>query len=65
MPDGGMKDYEIPYPFDIVDYGDHLKLDYTLEQFAQEKDDVFFKSKIINTKRRSKLFNTVVVLSAY
>ena len=43
---------------------DHLVFDYTLESFAENNEFVLFKGKVLNFKKKSKLYNNMVVLSA-
>lgn len=59
-----LKEYELPFPFKTEFKNNHLKFDYTLENFARNNTFVFYKSKVLNFKKKSKLYNTVVVLSA-
>jgi|TARA_B100001093_G_C26519269_1_gene881012 hypothetical protein len=59
-----IKEYEIPFPFNATFNGDHLDFDYTLDTFSKNNSFVFYKSKVLNFKKKSKLYNTVVVLSA-
>tara|TARA_E500000318_G_scaffold19262_1_gene20075 strand:+ start:5683 stop:6027 length:345 start_codon:yes stop_codon:yes gene_type:complete len=61
---GDLKEYELPLPFNTSAKNDHLNFDYTLDTFAKNNTFVFYKSKVLNFKKKSKLYNTVVVLSA-
>jgi hypothetical protein len=61
---GDLKTYEIPFPFDNSVGEKHLLFDYTIDKFAKKNDFVHFKTKILNFKKKSKLYNNVVVLSA-
>jgi hypothetical protein len=60
----GNKIFEIPYPFNIESHQDHIKFSYTLEDFSQKNLDLFLKAKVLIPKKRNKLYNSVVVLSA-
>lgn len=60
----GQKVFELPYPFTIQDCGDHIKFSYMLDDFAQNNTDVLLKTKILAPKKKNKLYNSVVVLSA-
>jgi len=59
-----LKEYEIPMPFKWELKHDHLVFDYTLESFAKNNEFVLFKGKVLNFKKKSKLYNNMVVLSA-
>tara|TARA_X000001316_G_C915341_1_gene29833 strand:- start:253 stop:594 length:342 start_codon:yes stop_codon:yes gene_type:complete len=59
-----LKEYEIPFPFKCTYHGDHIKFDYRLENFAKNNTFVYYKSKVLNFEKKSKLYNNVVVLSA-
>tara|TARA_R110000796_G_scaffold18031_1_gene54977 strand:- start:331 stop:672 length:342 start_codon:yes stop_codon:yes gene_type:complete len=61
---GDLKTYEIPFPFDNSIGHRHLIFDYRIEKFAKNNDFVHFKSKVLNYKKKSKLYNNIVVLSA-
>lgn len=61
---GDLKEYELPLPFKTVSKNNSLNFDYTLETFAKNNTFIFYKSKVLNFKKKSKLYNTVVVLSA-
>lgn len=60
----GQKIFEIPYPFKIEECNNHLKFYYTLDNFAQKNLDLFLKAKLLTPKKKNKLYNSVVVLSA-
>ena len=59
-----IKEYEIPFPFNATFNENHINFDYTIETFSRNNSFVFYKSKVLNFKKKSKLYNTVVVLSA-
>lgn len=59
-----IKEYEIPFPFNTTVEGNTLNFDYTLDTFAKNNTYIFYKAKVLNFKKKSKLYNTVVVLSA-
>lgn len=61
---GLVKEYELPLPFNTRLNENSLDFDYTLESFSRNNTFVFYKSKVLNFKKKSKLYNTVVVLSA-
>ena len=42
---------ELPYPFKITSEENSVELDYTLKEFSQRDDMVYFKSKVINTDK--------------
>ena len=62
--DNVTKVFEIPYPFDVQDCGDHLKFSYTIEDFSQKNFDLLCKAKLLKPKKKNKLYNSTVVLSA-
>lgn len=62
---GDIKNYEIPFPFNSKIGNRHLIFDYTIDEFAKNNDFVNFKTKVLNFKKKSKLYNNIVVLSAY
>jgi|TARA_X000001388_G_C2189183_1_gene106803 hypothetical protein len=59
-----LKEYELPFPFKTHFYNNALNFDYRLNNFHKNNDFVEFKCKVLNFKKKSKLYNTVVVLSA-
>ena len=59
-----LKEYELPFPFKTDFYENALNFDYRLNNFHKNNDFVEFKCKVLNFKKKSKLYNTVVVLSA-
>lgn len=59
-----LKDYELPMPFKWELKHDHILFNYMLDSFAKNNEFVSFKSKVLNFKKKSKLYNNVVVLSA-
>ena len=60
----GQKIFEIPYPFKVESFSDHIKFSYTIDDFSQKNLDLFLKAKLLTPKKRNKLYNSVVVLSA-
>jgi len=61
---GSIKDYEMPYPFNITSVGGNVVMDYTLKEFSQRDDIFYYKCKMINEPKKSKLYNYTVVISA-
>ncbi len=59
-----LKEYELPYPYKTSFKNNTINFDYMLENFHKNNDFVEFKCKVLNFKKKSKLYNTVVVLSA-
>ena len=51
-------------PFKWKLNNDHITFDYKLESFAKNNEFVLFKGKVLNFKKKSKLYNNIVVLSA-
>ena len=62
--DSSNKIFELPYPFRIEEGPNHLKFSYTLDDFSQKNLDLYYKSLILKPKKKNKLYNSVVVLSA-
>lgn len=58
------KIYEIPYPFDYDIKTDHIKFSYTLNNFTLTGSNLFYKTKIMNKDKASKLYDNTLVLSA-
>jgi len=58
------KVFEIPYPFNIEECNNHLKLSYTMDDFSQKNFDLLCKAKLLKPKKKNKLYNSTVVLSA-
>ena len=58
------KTFEIPYPFKVEQGTNCLKFSYTIEDFSQKNMDLLVKAKLLKPKKRNKLYNTTVVLSA-
>lgn len=61
---GDLKTYEIPFPFENSTGYRHLIFDYRIEKFAKNNEFVNFKTKVLNSNKKSKLYNNIVVLSA-
>lgn len=61
---GDLKSYEIPFPFENRNGYNHLIFDYRVEKFAKNNEFVNFKIKVLNSKKKNKLYNNIVVLSA-
>lgn len=62
--DGGTKVFELPYPFNVTYNTDHITFSYTVEDFSQKNMDLLIKAKLLKPKKRNKLYNSTVVLSA-
>lgn len=58
------KIFEIPYPFKIIAHENSLEFSYTLEDFSQKNLDLYYKSLLLKPKKKNKLYNSTVVLSA-
>lgn len=58
------KTFEIPYPFKIEKGYNCLKFSYTLDDFSQKNLNLLIKAKLLTPKKRNKLYNNTVVLSA-
>ena len=55
------RQYEIPYPFEMIQEEDKLTLSYKLDKFLSV-GDLEFQSKFLDSSKRSKLYNTDVYI---
>lgn len=62
--DNTTKTFELPYPFKVTTGENCLYFSYTLEDFSQKNMDLLIKAKLLKPKKKNKLYNTTVVLSA-
>lgn len=62
--DNTTKTFEIPYPFSITEGNNCLLFSYTVEDFSQKNIELLIKAKLLKPKKRNKLYNSTVVLSA-
>jgi len=62
--DTNTKSLEIPYPFSVEEGDNCVKFSYTVEEFSQKNMELFIKAKLLKPKKRNKLYNSIVVLSA-
>jgi len=58
------KIFELPYPFKIEQGPSSLIFSYTLDDFSQKNTDLYYKSLLLKPKKKNKLYNSTVVLSA-
>jgi len=58
------KHFEIPYPFLVTEGDNCLMFSYTIEDFSQKNIELLIKAKLLKPKKRNKLYNSTVVLSA-
>jgi hypothetical protein len=61
---GEIKEYELPYPFNITSFDGYVKFDYMVDTFTGSNEFANFKTKVLSFEKRSKLYNSTVVLSA-
>lgn len=59
-----IKVIELPYPFNIQQYNDHLKLSYNIADFSAKNEELQFKLLLFKPEKNNKLYNSTVVLSA-
>lgn len=59
-----IKEYLLPYPFDIDRKKDYVIFDYNIDKFINENSIMYYKSKVLNFDKKNKFYNTTVVLSA-
>jgi hypothetical protein len=62
--DNTTKTFEIPYPFLVTEGDNCLMFSYTIEDFSQKNIELLIKAKLLKPKKRNKLYNSTVVLSA-
>lgn len=53
----GIKDYEIPYPFELRETPTGYVFDYSLSAFVPPTEEVYWKMRLIDSKGASKLYN--------
>jgi len=58
------KIFEIPYPFKVEQGHNCLVFSYTLDDFSQKNMDLYYKALLLKPKKKNKLHNSTVVLSA-
>jgi len=58
------KNFEIPYPFKVKEGNNCLYFSYSIDDFSQKNIDLLIKAKLLKPKKRNKLYNSTVVLSA-
>jgi hypothetical protein len=58
------KVFEIPYPFKHDCGVNFIKFSYNIDDMVQKNSNLYFKIKMMNTSNISKLYNSVLVLSA-
>ncbi len=61
---GSSKKYEIPYPFSYSTGENFIKFSYNIDDMVQKNSELYFKLKTMNLSNISKLYNSVLVLSA-
>lgn len=64
----GIKEYELPYPFDLREQDGGYLFDYSLSAFIPPTEETYWKLKLINSSGASKLYNNylfVRTLSSY
>jgi len=59
-----LKTYEIPYPFSHSSGADFLQFNYTINSFALDGSNLYFKVKFLDNSNASKYYNNILVLSA-
>lgn len=62
--DTGTKIFELPYPFSVIEGENSISFSYTIDDFSQKNVDLLIKAKLLKPKKRNKLYNSTVVLSA-
>jgi hypothetical protein len=62
--DNTSKTFEIPYPFKVEHGVNFIAFSYTVEDFSQKNLELLVKAKLLKPKKRNKLYNSTVVLSA-
>jgi hypothetical protein len=62
--DNIVKTFEIPYPFKVEQGPNWVSFSYTMDDFSQKNLELLIKAKLLKPKKRNKLYNSTVVLSA-
>lgn len=62
--DDTIRTFELPYPFLVTERVNSIAFSYTIEDFSQKNMELLVKAKLLKPKKRNKLYNSVVVLSA-
>ena len=62
--DNVVRTFELPYPFAVKEGSDFVSFSYTIEEFSQKNLELLVKAKLLKPKKRNKLYNSMVVLSA-
>jgi len=55
--DGKMTEYDLPYPFKIIQNDDGYVFDYCLSAFCPRTEELYWKMLIMNKSEASKLHN--------
>jgi hypothetical protein len=56
-------EYDLPYPFKIIENGDGYIFDYCLSAFCPRTEDLYWKMLVMNKKDASKLHNNYLHIS--
>lgn len=62
--DNMTRTFELPYPFAVRQGTNYLEFSYTVDDFSQKNLELLVKAKLLKPKKRNKLYNSTVVLSA-
>lgn len=62
--DNTTKTFELPYPFKVDSGPDYIYFSYSIEDFSQKNLELLVKAKLLKPKKKNKLYNSTVVLSA-
>ena len=61
--DNGIKEFELPYPYKLNKTTTGYMFDYCLSAFIPETEEVFWKMKVINKEKPSKLHEKHLFIS--
>ncbi len=59
---GGIKSFEVPYPYELLDFDDYIVFDYNLNKFVFNDIVRLAKVKRLKPKKNSKFYDVKMVL---
>ena len=60
---GELKEYQLPYPFKIIDGIDSIGFSYKIEEFYSKNEFIEFKTKVIEKNKKNKLYDSIVYIT--
>jgi hypothetical protein len=62
--DGGMKEYELPYPYNVVKNDNGFVFDYCLSAFCPKTEESYWKMRTVNKDEASKIHENYLFIVA-